>query len=536
MRKHQLLHQHFNRDKSPPLQRQATRTAIAPFARPQTVSVSTNAPIQVGATIGRTVPAGEISREKLFKYVTDGFTVKNGTEMCFQEQFNRNIFLEYLMESRIGSGSINGEAYKVCSPFVCTAQSCECTAHTVHVAVKIVPIGYEAWKLKQQAQASPHSQALIVNDKYPDEKGMERYAVWAELTAMTLVNALVQQSVCPNLPLLFHWFLCSSCNFKNEELLGNRYDFPNNRYIDTVRRAQEGRVALKDPSLITPCAIIMNELANGGDLQMWCANRNLRQGAAQSMMFQIVAGLYAIRKYYGMHHNDMHAGNVLVHILPASHSSGVFKYRIDGRDYYVPHYGFLFVLWDFGYTTIIPNDNDYDDKSGPSLHAMTLDSFENVPNDDCEDMERISDILFDYHEEYDLKANDPTGFRIHPEDLEFMSRLAAPSNFQNYQQVFEIMFWPIFNKPLANVQSEWNMDKPLEQFADPELNVFSRPVSSVRPVFDMCAECGTIADPDDKFCSECAEPIVREKRVEDDEFTEAEAEAEAESKRQKTAE
>lgn len=526
MRKHQLLHQHFNRDKSPPFPGKAATQNVNQMKKTVTALPITaiTAPVQVGVTIGRTVPAGEMSREELFKYVTDGFQVKDGTDMCFQEQLNRNIFLEYLMESRIGSGSINGEAYKVCTPFVCTDQGCQCTEHTVHVAIKLVPISYEAWKLKERAQATPHSQQLIVNNHIKFEEGMKVYEVWAELTAMTLANALVQQAVCPNLPLLFHWFICDSCNFKNEELLNNQYDYPTkNKYIDTIRKAQQGRVALKDPSLITPCAIIMNELANGGDLQSWCNNRMLQPGAAQSMMFQIVAGLYAIRKYYGMHHNDMHAGNVLVHILPPSHSGGaggVFKYRIDGRDYYVPHHGFLFVLWDFGYATIVNGPN------GANLHSMTLDSYDSIPTKGCGDMERISDVLRDYYMGENLDDDDPEGFLVGDhEDAATIDMLAIPGRFTNYGQVFQDVFVPIFSKPLQNVQSEWNMDKPLQPFADADLNLFIRDVNvdqaNKQEFHPMCQACGTVADPGDRFCAECANPlnVAVENTDEDDETT-----------------
>jgi serine/threonine protein kinase len=524
--KFQLIQQHQTRAKSPPFHIKSFKIPSAhpnqqASAQPTSQEVQAppiTAPLEIGKTIGRTVPAGEITREQLFKYVTYGFTVKSGTDMCFQEQLNRNIFLEYLMESRIGSGSINGEAYRVCSPFVCTNDGCQCTKDTVHVAIKLVPIRYEAWKLKQKAQASPYAQELVVNNTLVDEEGMKRYEVWVEITAMTLANALVQQSVCPNLPLLFHWFICNSCHFRNEELLDELYDYPNNRYITTVRQAQQGRVALKDSSLITPCAIIMNELANGGDLKTWCHNRKLPPGAAKSMMFQITSGLYALKKYFNMHHNDLHSGNVLVHKLPASHANGAFKYRIDGRDYYVPHYGYLFVLWDFGYATIEGNE----EAGEASLHAMTLTSFESIPTYEGGDMERISQILMEYHEKIDLDHDDPHNFQLGDnDDIDLVNDLAEPEGFDTYAEVFQDVFWPIFKKPLNNVESEWNMDKPLEPFADADLNRFIIPLTDVTSehdirdesislkdaLFPTCKQCGTIADSTDRFCAECANPF-----------------------------
>ncbi len=66
-------------------------------------------------------------------------------------------------------------------------------------------------------------------------------------------------------------------------------------------------------------------------------------------LFQVVAGLYAMEKFYNASHNDLHYGNVLVHQVPPG---GYWQYKINNKIYNIENMGYLFVLWDFGMTHI----------------------------------------------------------------------------------------------------------------------------------------------------------------------------------------
>lgn len=415
---------------------------------------------------GRDAPNGTITRGQLFEFVTAGFNIdqKNGSKMCFREQDDRNVFLDYLVEQRIGSGSIQGEAHQMCTPFVCSRKSCKCVEKQVRIAVKMVPIDPDAWET-WNAAVNPHSSGAVHNpigpmlnfdhDDYEKKQNASKYEIWVELTAMTLANSLVLQGICPNLPLLFHWFVCDHCNFSNQVLLDRPYKYGSKYKNDifSIKKAQKSFKELKDPEILNPCAIILNELAQS-DLTQWCKNRTLKLEELESMIFQIIAGLYSLRKYYNMRHNDLHSGNILVHKLPQQHEdNGVFKYTIDGIDYYVPHYGWLFVIWDFGMASI------HDPKTGHGVLNARNENWSKYSKNDFDDLSRISKSLL----------YDATNFQIPPEATKLLQQLK--NNESDFSTLLTTLIGPNFLEQ-KQTQSEWNMDKQLEIFPDHDLERF----------------------------------------------------------------
>jgi hypothetical protein len=62
-----------------------------------------------------------------------------------------------------------------------------------------------------------------------------------------------------------------------------------------------------------------------------------------------MAGLHAIQHHYLILNNDIKAQNILVYNVRAG---GYWRYTIYGRDFYVPNYGKLFVVNDYGVSII----------------------------------------------------------------------------------------------------------------------------------------------------------------------------------------
>lgn len=142
------------------------------------------------------------------------------------------------------------------------------------------------------------------------------YETWAEVESMKLCNILLENYVCPNLPLLVYAQICDNCIYVKKKLR----------------------------SLGSSCLLIASELAVE-DLKTWSA-KDRSEEEWLSCYFQIFVGIYAIQKYWNMIHNDLHWGNILVHKVPKKQE--YVKYTIDGLDYYLKNTGFQFVLWDFG--------------------------------------------------------------------------------------------------------------------------------------------------------------------------------------------
>jgi hypothetical protein len=228
----------------------------------------------------------------------------DGDPACISD--NNILINTFKLVGRIGSESVNGETFKICYPIKCRDGKCTCRTLSHHLALKRIPI---------------LDQKTLSYSRQPISYEALRYELWAELLFMRLCKILVEQNITPNLPIYINYFFCNSCIYENKVL--QRYN---------------GQA----------CAVVINELANEGDLKSWSKTR---RSTAQwiNAYFQIFCGLYALQKYFNATHHDLHWGNVLVHKI---RPGGYWRYTIDGRTYDVPNMGYLFVLWDFGFARI----------------------------------------------------------------------------------------------------------------------------------------------------------------------------------------
>lgn len=129
-----------------------------------------------------------------------------------------------------------------------------------------------------------------------------------------LLRPLIEKRICPNLPLFYGTFTCKSCDLVFE---GEKCN--------------------------SPCVISIMELASENMKQYFRTKRSLEE--IYSALFQIAVAVYTIQYHLQMMNFDVKKENILVYkVLPG----GYWLYKIMGIDYYVPNYGHLFVLADFG--------------------------------------------------------------------------------------------------------------------------------------------------------------------------------------------
>ena len=252
------------------------------------------------------IPRSDLVRE-IRNSITRVAHLSDGAPACLSD--DQTLAKTFKLLNRIGSGSVNGEAYKICYPLRCDQDRCDCAENPIYLAVKKIPI----------------SQADLNLSRKPLSKEALSTELWAELLMMRLCTALVENRVTPNLPVYVNYFVCDECKYANYALI-ERY--PNG----------------------SPCIYLINELANAGDIKNWST---VPRSTAEwiNAYFQIFSAIYALQKYFNMTHHDLHWGNVLVHQVEPG---GYWRYHIDGITYDVPNLGWLFTLWDFGYARI-PN-------------------------------------------------------------------------------------------------------------------------------------------------------------------------------------
>ena len=129
-----------------------------------------------------------------------------------------------------------------------------------------------------------------------------------EMIKFTLTNRLIFQKICPNFALNYYW----------------EYN-DNNIYL-------------------------FNEYINGGNFYSW-ANEIHNNQEWFNALFQIMFALAVIKRKFNMIHCDLHIKNILVQKVKPG---GYWIYILNGVKYYVPNLGYIFLLYDFGFSWI-PN-------------------------------------------------------------------------------------------------------------------------------------------------------------------------------------
>ena len=160
----------------------------------------------------------------------------------------------------------------------------------------------------------------------------ETSSSWYEIWMLKdIIKPMIENNVCPNLPLYIDTFLCSKCDF-----------------------------IYKGKQELHPCVITIMELATG-DLKNYLSLSTFTDKHLYSALFQIMAGLHAIQMRGQIFINDVKAANILYYTVKPG---GYWHYRINKIDFYVPNYGHMFVLNDFGVSTLYdPNFQLYPNKN-----------------------------------------------------------------------------------------------------------------------------------------------------------------------------
>ncbi len=158
-------------------------------------------------------------------------------------------------------------------------------------------------------------------------KSLQFSSVWSEILFYRLMNLLIYNKVIPNFPIMYNWHYCTSCEIKSRSLQEN------------LHRS------------VTECLYMEQELADGTLRELVKKySKSLPEKYWYTIFFQIFAGVYAIRKYFNITHNDLHYCNVLY--IKLQKDKGYIRYIIDNKKYYVPTFGYLFLIADFGLATI----------------------------------------------------------------------------------------------------------------------------------------------------------------------------------------
>jgi exodeoxyribonuclease-3 len=217
----------------------------------------------------------------------------------------------------LGSGSF-GMVYSSCAPQPCNDNSYK-------FAVKVAKINKTPFKSPFATNLQPWHEILLLRDH---------------------VSPLVKSGKSPNLPVISDVYTCDSCSFD-----------------------------LHKKKSSSPCVIMLTELATGGSLSNWLSEER-PQDHLYSCLFQVMAGIHALQAYPQILNNDIKTENILCYKV---NPGGYWEYQIHGKTFYVPNYGDLFIVNDFGVSMtfspdiLLANKKNQKTKDLGMRYAMIID-------------------------------------------------------------------------------------------------------------------------------------------------------------------
>lgn len=220
---------------------------------------------------------------------------------CISKKKNETTYISKQIETfnRIGKGSKNGEVVRSCWK--------ELGMCKVDLAIKKIPL-------------IEHDTKYVKNPFSINT--LENSTLFSELYFLRLTTLLVEQNICFNLPILYRYFICDDCKFDNDAVY---------KYYSGVKR----------------CVLVVTDLADLAFSDYLKDPRTSKE--LYSMYLQIYVALYIIKKHFKIFHHDLHGDNVLLFKVPPG---GHWKYIINGQEILIPNYGYICMLWDFGFARI----------------------------------------------------------------------------------------------------------------------------------------------------------------------------------------
>lgn len=203
------------------------------------------------------------------------------------------------MLSMIGSASVNGEAWRACvttrPDVITTGKMCEASSDKEHIVIALkkmpirTPIKNGRTLRTMIAPAAPLRPGAPVSARYT--RGAFEHEVWVEMFCLDVARLMIEQKICPNVPLLYGFSYCENgCEYQNKELKGDS----------------------------TSCLLVANELARG-DIKTWLtAVKSRSELEWKCVIWDHLNEMTAMQEVIGIVHYDKHQGNTLFHGAPAN--------------------------------------------------------------------------------------------------------------------------------------------------------------------------------------------------------------------------
>jgi hypothetical protein len=244
--------------------------------------------------------------------------------------------LNNIIQTHLGEigGSIDAEAYKVCI---------KVNDINLYCALKTIPL-----------TSSEKSKIMDLD-----------YKSWKELYILKMIYTLIKNHNCPNIPIIYLYFICKKC-YVDDYLNPNIIKYYNNL---SIRKKIKDNIDINDKNnnkfilhkmckkkgFGTSSLCILNELCDNSlkDIINDTYIENIDDSMFYSFIFQIISSVYSIHKFLNICHFDLHGGNFLISNIKAN---GYWLYTINNQSFYIPNHGYILKIWDFGRSMILNID------------------------------------------------------------------------------------------------------------------------------------------------------------------------------------
>jgi len=230
-----------------------------------------------------------------------------------------------------------------------------------------------------------------------------KYENFIELASMKLTNPIVLQKICPHF--ILHY---KSTIKKSEAPCEDEYPYSSKYY---------------------------NEYIDGGITYTKWVKQMHTKNEWYNAYFQITVAIYCLQKYFNMIHLDLHSDNILVKRVK---SGGYWKYIINGKSYYVPNYGFIFFINDFGHAWIPENFQSWIVRKKYKTKVI----------------HKNFDIMKLFNSTLNFSTSSPS---FKNEIKQIIKDLETNKNFTD---IIESM-WDNYLKRQTNIIESYNLDKPV---------------------------------------------------------------------------
>ena len=214
----------------------------------------------------------------------------------------------------------DSEVWFGCSPL---NQQNICSRDALTFAIKVIP---------------------ITKSEDKSHEGNIAYDSWKQIKILKMTTELSRKGISPNLPIMYYYSKCGKINIGN---------YINKNIIDRIRSGWSdlyGRYSV----------FIYNELVDY-DFYQWYEKSNIIDPKIfYSLLFQVYAGLSVVNNKLNIVHLDFHGGNLFIKKNKSKNFDKYFIYELNGTKYYVPNYGYQFIIWDYSRSLLLKENRKTD--------------------------------------------------------------------------------------------------------------------------------------------------------------------------------